>query len=313
MRPIVHLIGILVTITAIVFFVGYVSRQLSGLDPAIWSSIHRTLLLLSLGIYIAHAFLYPIAWRTLLGFTGHHPSYREATAIILESQFAKYVPGNIAQPMGRIYLSKTRNLPIGAVTLTLGVEVAWVAATGSVLALFGGAAEAASDGILPPGVSTPILILAVTSAVVLPFILPSLVKKIVGRVPQLKNVRLPDFRPTVPGTLICLTIYSVNFLVFGSMTWLIASAIGVESAPFAAIMVCSITGWLVGFLTPGSPAGAGVRDSIIVLGLSAVMPPPQAALVALLHRLLTATGDCLLYLIGKWIKARLARPADPVA
>ena len=103
----------------------------------------------------------------------------------------------------------------------------------------------------------------------------------------------------------CVAIYSISLIVFGGLTWIATVAIGLTSVPILPIMACTITSWLAGFLTPGSPAGAGVRDSIIVLGLSAVMPPPEAALVALLHRLLTATGDFLLFLIGKWLNARL--------
>ena len=297
MRQPVRVFGFLLTAAAIVFFVVFIRREWHGLDPEVWSNLQWPLLGAGLLIYVGHIFLHPVAWRMLLGFTGNAPALRPATALFLESQFAKYVPGNIAQHLSRVFLSRKLGLPTGAVVLTLVVEAAWASAAGAVIALL--AAGAAGLDILPPGIRLPILGTGILAAFLVPIALPRLAGVLIARMPQLKGVRLPDFRPTVPKTMACMAIYAVSFLVLGVVTWLIAIAIGSESPPVLAVTACAVTSWLAGFLTPGSPAGAGIRDTVLVLGLATIIPAPEAALVAILHRLLTALGDLILFLIGK--------------
>jgi len=302
MRSIIRIFGFLLTVAAIVFFVVFIRREWHGLEPEIWSNLQWPLLGLSLLIYVGHLFLHPVAWRVLLGFTGNDAALRPTTALFLESQFAKYIPGNIAQHLSRVFLSKKLGLPAGAVVLTLVVEAAWTSAAGAIIALL--AAGVAGLDLLPPGLRLPILGTGILAAFFVPVALPRLGGGMIARMPQLKGVHLPDFRPTLLKTMACLAIYAVSFLVLGFMTWLIATAIGEPSPPLLAVTACAATSWLAGFLTPGSPAGAGIRDSVLVLSLATILPAPVAALVAVLHRLLTALGDLILFLVGK----SMARP-----
>ena len=52
--------------------------------------------------------------------------------------------------------------------------------------------------------------------------------------------------------------------------------------------------WVVGFLVVLAPAGAGVREAVLVLALSPVLPAAAALLVALVSRLLLTTIDLVL-------------------
>jgi hypothetical protein len=224
MRSIIRISGFLLTVAAIVFFVVFIRREWHGLEPEIWSNLQWPLLGLSLLIYVGHLFLHPVAWRILLGFTENNAALRPTTALFLESQFAKYIPGNIAQHLSRVFLSKKLGLPAGAVVLNLMVEAARTSAAGEVNALL--AAGVAGMDLLPSGLRQPILATGILAAFFVPVALPRLAKVMIARMPQLKGVHLPDFRPTLLKTMACLAIYAVSFLVLGLMTWLIATALG---------------------------------------------------------------------------------------
>ncbi len=107
-----------------------------------------------------------------------------------------------------------------------------------------------------------------------------------------------DFRPRPAGSMLCLGIYAYNFAAFAATTSMSASAVGINQHSFLTVAACAIAGWLAGFAPPGSPAGVRTRDSVIALGLSRLIDPGQAALVARLHRLITAVGDSILFLAG---------------
>ena len=52
--------------------------------------------------------------------------------------------------------------------------------------------------------------------------------------------------------------------------------------------------WLVGFVVPGAPGGLGVREAVLIAGLSAVaLPATEATAVALAYRFVTMVGDVL--------------------
>jgi uncharacterized membrane protein YbhN (UPF0104 family) len=70
--------------------------------------------------------------------------------------------------------------------------------------------------------------------------------------------------------------------------------------------------WIAGVLTPGLPAGLGVREAILVQGLSPLLGATEALGSALLFRLLTTLADAIVFGIGM-LMLRLAAGARPPA
>jgi uncharacterized membrane protein YbhN (UPF0104 family) len=66
--------------------------------------------------------------------------------------------------------------------------------------------------------------------------------------------------------------------------------------------------WIAGVLTPGMPAGLGVREAILVQGLSPLLGAAEALACALLFRLLTTLADAIVFGIGMLMLRLAARP-----
>jgi uncharacterized membrane protein YbhN (UPF0104 family) len=64
--------------------------------------------------------------------------------------------------------------------------------------------------------------------------------------------------------------------------------------PFAAWCGWLALAWVVGYVTPGAPGGLGLREAVLVLGLSPVVGDAEAMAVALAYRLVTIVADALL-------------------
>jgi uncharacterized membrane protein YbhN (UPF0104 family) len=55
---------------------------------------------------------------------------------------------------------------------------------------------------------------------------------------------------------------------------------------------------LLGYVTPGAPAGLGLREGVLALGLTPVLGESEALALALVYRLVTVIADGVLAAFG---------------
>ena len=103
--------------------------------------------------------------------------------------------------------------------------------------------------------------------------------------------------------------YVLFFVVFGGLFFATLTWLSPGQVRFLDALSSGSLAWLVGFVVPGAPAGAGLRETVLALG-GGSMPPPHGVLTAIvLFRLMTLGGDFLAFLAGAWFGSRLsARP-----
>jgi uncharacterized membrane protein YbhN (UPF0104 family) len=58
-----------------------------------------------------------------------------------------------------------------------------------------------------------------------------------------------------------------------------------------------VLAWLIGLVTPGAPAGVGVRELVLLFLLKGSINEAELVLAVLLGRLVTVGGDVLIYII----------------
>jgi uncharacterized membrane protein YbhN (UPF0104 family) len=71
-------------------------------------------------------------------------------------------------------------------------------------------------------------------------------------------------------------------------------------------VLCSayVVAWLIGLVTPGAPAGVGVRELILVFLLQGLVGESELLLTVVLGRVVTVTGDFLFFLVSWLLKQR---------
>ncbi len=105
----------------------------------------------------------------------------------------------------------------------------------------------------------------------------------------------------VPRFGMLLKILGANVLAFlfwgASLTILVMAVAGVSATDYPIITALFATAWVSGFIALIAPAGLGVRDSIMVIGLQELLdvPPAQAVLIMLLSRVVTTLVEVLLF------------------
>jgi hypothetical protein len=241
------------------------------------------------------------AWFLLLRSTGANASLRAVLAIWGPAQAGKYLPGNVGQYLGRAALARRHGITLHQTALTLVFETAGLILAAAICALLAGAE---SFPVAPWEVA-----LLVAAAVAAPFLLihalerwfPEALRRRLG------TARLP--RPSVAALGGCVALYSVGFACWGLSFELLARGLfgAGSNISWARVIPAFALSWVAGFVTPGAPAGLGVREALLVGGTAPLYGPGTALSTALVLRLVTVVGDGLAFLAGWGLQARSGR------
>lgn len=189
------------------------------------------------------------------------------------SQLGKYLPGSIWQFVGRAAAYRRRGAGYAAIRDSLLVESLWIVAAA---ALVGFALTGPVAVRLVLDSLTPLLRWwLVGGAVVVTLAMVALL--LLKRALAARYLRLALPSPAV------LLAQGATWTWLGLAFWVLTRACGLEvGATFATGLFAAA--YAVGFLVPFAPAGLGVRDGILTLGLLPYVPAGEALAVTVLAR-----------------------------
>lgn len=231
------------------------------------------------------------------------PVGRAVTAWLV-SQLGKYLPGKVFLYAGRLLFYVREGRQAGPVTLAFTIELVATFAASILTVLLALATGSLVDvgeyrWVFAGGLVALIVVLhpAVLSAAV------RLVARLIRRPPF-------DVPLSYPQSLAFVALYVVTWGVFGvAFFFLVRSLYPIEPQSILALAASFSFASMVGMLAIVVPSGLGVREGLLVVFLSTLMPVPVAILVSLVARVwftvveLAAAG--LSYLVG----GRTARDA----
>ena len=245
-----------------------------------------------------------VIWRGTLAVLGSRLPWPPLARLFFVTQLGKYLPGAVWPVVAQMRMGKELGVPKQrmalAFLLTLGL--------------------ATLVGILVGAAALPALLRAEGRVVLLGLLaIPLLLVLLVPRVlnwllgTALRVLRRPGLeRPLHEGDVLRGVGSALLFwLVYGGHVWLLAVGLGAD--PLAALPV-AIGGFAIAFslgpLLVVLPAGAGVREAVLVVLLHAVLPTSDATAVALTSRGLLMATDGLLALGGAFLPRGSAAVAD---
>ncbi len=188
------------------------------------------------------------------------------------SQLAKYVPGNVVHFASRQALGAADGLASGALAKSVIWELGLIAVGD---ALFGVLAIPLLWNSV--SVALSIAIFGAMSAIVI-FVLRGAVSKSVSAALSWQIAFL-----AVSGAVF------VAGLALVSPSSLAASTLPLICAAYA-------VAWLAGLITPGAPAGVGVRELVLIQLLKGQVAPEDLLVAVVLGRAVTVAGDSLFFL-----------------
>ncbi len=251
----------------------------SQFDVFIWPGIF-----LLTGVYGTASILLALAWREILTFYGETRPKLWAIKIYGLTQLAKYVPSNIMHFAGRQAMGLAADIGGWILAKSTLWELALLALSGSLFSIL----------------TVPLLLPQVNIALsVITFVIVVLIVAIL-----LKNFAALPIAKAFLGHTIFLSISSIIFVII--LILLHGTAI-LKPTQFSLCFGAFIVAWLAGLVTPGAPAGIGVREAMILLLLNNVLPESQLLIAVLLSRIITVGGDVFFFCIASACSNNLKR------
>ena len=258
-----------------------------------WTAVSATLAQLSLGTLVLALVLAQVGlaatvmtWRHLLAALGSPLRVPYAGQVFLTGQLARYLPGSVwafllqAQLAQRYDVPRTRSLL--AVLLAVGVTTV----TGLTIAVVAVPVLAAQWG--------PATWLLLAAPLTLLFLVPRLLTRVSNA--ALRVLRRPRLAEPIPGRPVALAAgwAVLSWLCYGAHLWVLAASVGgVGAADLPLVTATFALAVCAGFLAFVLPSGVGVREAVLVVGLSTVVPAGAALALALVSRLMCTTADVL--------------------
>lgn len=302
MKRLYRAFGFAAALIVTAFFVWYVVRSLHGHDLSAYATPRAALgIVLAAILWSCGAPLLALAWRGLLAGLDVRRPWRELFGIVGVTQFAKYIPGNVAQYIGRVGMSLGRGIPARPLAVTIILETFLVLAAAVVMGVGTGAlSEVGLQAVRRHGMQLALIAVLVALAIAGLFVFRRIA-------PALLKRFAPRYAPALDGTLLppqtCLArafgLYCCMYLCMGVGLILLARFL-LPDAPHDYWLLIAVfaLAWVVGFVTPGAPGGLGVREGLMLLMLAPVYTAASASVLVIALRIATTLGDVLILVSG---------------
>lgn len=305
-----HMLGLVAGLIVTGLFVLYVVRALRGHDLGIYATPRALAGILAAALlWTVSLPLIALAWRGMLAALGVDKSWRELSGILGITQFAKYIPGNVAQYVGRAGMSFSRGIPARAFAVSVMLEMLLVVTAALAVGIGTGAwSEVGLDLMRSKrgqlGLIAALLVAAAIALLVLRRFAAALLRRFAPRHAHLLDGGL---LPSPTALLYAFFLYTILYLLLGLAVVVLAHVLFPRAPHDDWLLIASFSlAWIVGFVTPGAPAGLGVREGLLLLMLAPVYSPAAASVLVIALRLATTLGDVLELTAGLLILPRQA-------
>lgn len=248
-------------------------------------------------------------WRSLLTAAGSRVPVAPASRIYFVGQIGKYLPGAVWPVLAQMELGQAQRIPrrrsatVAVVTMLVSLTAGLLTAA---VATVAGLTGSATGGYGWAFLAVPVLLVALH---------PRVLNPIIDRLLRLAR-RPPQEEPLTVRAVGTATLWSVGYWVLnGASVWVLAARLGAaDGRSFLLATGGFAFAWCAGFLVVLDPAGAGVREVVLVASLSPVLSVGKATAVALGSRLLSTVGDLLTAGLAAWLgRSRAVGVEEPEA
>jgi hypothetical protein len=295
-----RMIALLITVLSVVFFAKAAMRHFNEIPALSWDTASLTVAIFSVGLVVLNIGIGGVIWRFLLRDSGVPACWNQVLAIFFIAQLGKYLPGNVGQHVGRVFMAREIGIPMSITLSTMLVEMLWGTGIGSGLAVLSLILFVDGQALGLNLQHGPVQLgLGVTFLLFMPWLgigflnryLPGLLKRLTG------NGVIAT--PRLSTALVVAVMFLLCFVVMGLILKLQAQWLfGVTEGSVFELTCLFAVVWLAGYLVPGAPAGLGVREAMMVLLLSPVLGAGAAVGLGVTLRVTTTVGDGVTFVLG---------------
>jgi hypothetical protein len=241
-------------------------------------------------------------YRVLLAGLGSPLSARAAAQILFVGQLGKYLPGSVWPVLAQMELGAAHAVPrrrsASASVLTMLLSLLTGILVGLVVLPF-------SAGV------TPYWWVFLAAPVILVCLYPKILNRILDWI--LRLAKRPPLEQPLTGRAVgtALAWGVVIWACYGLQIWLLTARLGAASGSDLLLAIGGFAfAWCAGFLVVLAPAGAGVREVVLIALLGPVVGAVPAGAIALVSRVLLTLADLLSAALAAFFARRAGLPAS---
>ncbi|OIP57100.1 MAG: hypothetical protein COX79_03250 [Candidatus Levybacteria bacterium CG_4_10_14_0_2_um_filter_36_16] len=249
--------------------------------------------LLSIVFFMIFFFLRSIVWKQILGKLGSELKLEDVVYFSSLTELKRYIPGSIFSYVGRLFhfgqLGVKKKIIIKGTVLEASLHIlsSFIISISGIIYLYQLSRQNILFQFMPQGIYSVGLYIFITICLFLLFIF---LKK------NLRNIfKFTDEFFISILSWICYAIASVLIVV---------SISGFNPYTIVSLGSFFVLAWLIGYLSIITPSGVGVREAVIVFGLSYIVPIQTAVAVALLARIVFVFSEFIFFVFSslfyKW-------------
>lgn len=296
---------------AVIFFLVQVLRRhwqdvsAIRIDASGWAC-----LVMALGVTLTAHICAGWVWVGMLRRDFHQPvAVAELIQAYLQTNIAKYLPGNIWHYYGRVSAATKAGATLETATVSVLLEPLLMAASALLVALLSGPAIARQQGYWVW------LVMGVGLGATLGVIHPKVLNQILQRLAKAKQKALPVQDAMPPSQLMhypCVALLgNLTFLLLRGFGFLLAfwAITPFDEAQVPILLSGFSLAWLLGLIVPGAPGGLGVFEATAIALLGWLYSPAVLLAVVACYRLVSVISEA----IGAgmaWFDQRLSRPLE---
>lgn len=252
---------------------------------------------LALFVAVVSPVLTLFGWRMLLTDLGSALPLPPSASIFFVGQLGKYIPGSVWSVVAQAEMGRRLGVPrsrmgvVGLLSMGLAVVTSALVGVPALPLLFDRGGEQISPWWVAPAFLAGCLLLW-----------PRLLNWCIAT--GLRLLRREPLEHPLSGRAIAVTSswFVVAWLAAGASVLLLARELTPLGAPADRLLLASVAGYALaaafGMFSVIAPAGVGVRDGVLALLLSAVMPLAAATAVVVVNRFLTVLADVIVAALG---------------
>jgi hypothetical protein len=240
-------------------------------------------------LLVANGAIHALSWRALVRGADPSVTWAQSYAVTGRSQLAKYLPGNIFHHVQRVAFATTSTVALPAAARVTLVDALAVAAGGAIMAI---PALGRAAAVLRERAIDPWPVLAVTSGLT--------ALAIAAAWPRARSASA-GLAYVVPGRLASAVLLDALLFVVAGIAMLLVLRGAWPAAPELSVVEVVpgfALAFLVGYVTPGSPGGVGVREAVLYGLYAPTLGSGLAAGLFVVFRVVSVAGDVLTFFVA---------------
>lgn len=297
-------IGWPLSLLAIFFIIRLLLPNITEVKGSL-TELNFFLLLISIVCFLGYYLSRTLLWHFLIRATGIHIPLRETVYLWSISEANRYIPGNVWSFLSRSVKFREKKVENKAIAASLLQETLFVLAGAAVIFLFSIPFLKSINAISTFIAKIPdLLLIGIILGSVVALILQGI---LLWRIKFLRKFFSENsYTPSQTALFFLVSFIGLFFFGFGYY-FAISSVVALPAKEFFTISSFAVVSLLIGYLSFITPAGLGVREGFLTVGLASFMTVPLAGFAALFARIILITAEVLFVALAKaWSSHKLS-------